>query len=155
MNRILLKSLIVLGCLLSLFGKQLYADQAKFKIEVINPGTNRQTVDMSVVFIDYRVTNMTGVTRTLTRVLQNSVAQDPNCMFSPALAANACQNVFTLQPGQSCNLCMQFFANKPGRYTGGPAICKVAVDLRSPDPFLCSQPTVADQLDITVVSSLP
>ena len=140
-------------CLLSLANVDLYADQAKFKIEVITPGANHRTVAGSIVFVQYRVTNTTALTRTLVRVPQQYVAQDPLCKDSPALAPNACKDIFVLQPGQSCNMCLQFFSfntGGPGRFTGGPNVCKIAGDYRSPDPLFCSQPLSSDQLDITV-----
>lgn len=93
--------------------------------------------------VQYRVTNQTEITRTLTMKPIQGIQQ--------LLAGASCQNPFTLAPHQSCMLNLLVDGAKiPAQITGGPEICKTtSASNHSPDPFLCAQPSQADSLDIT------
>lgn len=98
--------------------------------------------------VQYRVTNNTTITRTLTIV--------PIQGISPNTAPGNCSIPFTLAHGQSCLLTLTLNGNQLApRTVGGPVVCKTeSPSNNSPSPFLCSQPSAADSLNITVPISL-
>ena len=92
--------------------------------------------------IQYKVTNNTAITRTLTMVPIPNATQISN-------DSSQCPNPFTLAKNQSCNLTLLVDgASQTSNYSGGPVVCKTKSDGRTPDPFLCSQPDASMQLYI-------
>ena len=96
--------------------------------------------------IDYLVTNQTKVMRTLTIL--------PIAGISQLTDRGGCANPFTLAPGQSCLLSLQLNGSQlPARVTHGPEICKTnGPGNNSPTPFLCSQPSAINSLNISVLT---
>jgi|GEM_PF-1558573 len=91
-------------------------------------------------YVQYRVTNNTSVTRTLTMTPIPNVTQ--------VTTGNTCSNPFTLGRNQSCNLTLYIDgALQRSDYSGGPVICK-ANSNNTPNPFLCSQPEQSMVLSI-------
>ncbi|MCX7117286.1 MAG: hypothetical protein NTW94_05185 [Legionellales bacterium] len=97
--------------------------------------------------VQYRVTNRTSITRTLTMVPIPNVVQrtdDPS----------QCSNPFVLAPNQSCNLTLFINgATQQRAYSGGPVVCKTQAHTNIPDPFLCSQP--ASNMVLTIFQAPP
>lgn len=91
--------------------------------------------------VQYRVTNTTQITRTLTTVPIAGVSQITT-------GAGACQAPFTLAPQQSCLLDLQINASQMSMsgILGGPKVCKTQTNSTSPDLFLCSEPSPAQSL---------
>lgn len=97
-----------------------------------------------IVVAQYWVTNNTLITRELTMVPLTGVRQ---VTLGPA----ACQNPFVLAQGQSCFLNLVFNSNFANGVHNGPEICKTVIGGGNvPSQFLCSQPSQADLLNITV-----
>lgn len=98
----------------------------------------------STATIIYRVTNMTKITRQLTAGPIPGVTQVTS-------GAGVCGNPFTLAHGKSCLLTLFVDGSQlPGPITRGPVVCKTnGPNNNTPDPFLCSQPSVQDLLHIT------
>lgn len=85
-------------------------------------------------YVQYKVTNKTRITRTLTMTAIPNVTQLTS-------ERSACSNPFTLGPNQSCNLTLYIDgALQHSNYSGGPIICKTQSGTNTPDPFFCSQP---------------
>ena len=98
--------------------------------------------------IQYKVTNNTAITRTLTMVPIPNVTQLTN-------DSSQCPNPFILAKNQSCNLTLLVDgASQTSTYSGGPVVCKTKSDGRTPDPFLCSQPNDSMQLYIYPASAV-
>ena len=91
----------------------------------------------------YRVTNKTNITRQLTMTPLLGVTQLTS-------GANVCSNPFVLAHNESCLLSLSIAgSNLP--ITSGPVICKTkGPHENTPDPFLCSQPSEEDRLQITL-----
>jgi hypothetical protein len=84
-------------------------------------------------YVQYKVTNNTGVTRTLTMQPIPNVTQVTK-------DSSQCSNPFTLSRNQSCYLTLYIDgAVLDSNYSGGPVVCK-ANSNNTPNPFLCSQP---------------
>lgn len=94
--------------------------------------------------ITYVVTNQTKITRTLTMKPIPGITQKTT-------GFGVCGSTFTLAHGQSCSLVLPLDGSKlSGHIVGGPVICKTnGHGDNGPDPFLCSQPSKANSLDIT------
>ncbi|KTD53715.1 protein with a bacterial immunoglobulin-like domain protein [Legionella santicrucis] len=122
--------------------------QPKFNIIPTTP-TTKQIPSIGNDTVQYRVTNNTTITRTLTMKPITGVTQ---------VVEGGCSSPFTLAAGASCLLTLNLDGNLlPARVIGGPEICKTkGAGNNNPDPFLCSQPSAANSLNITVVQpSLP
>lgn len=100
--------------------------------------------------IEYRVTNQTFLTRTLTTQPITGITQITT-------GTGVCPSPFTLASHQSCLLRLQVNGNQmPARITGGPVVCKtMAPGNNAPDPFLCSQPEKINQLAISLTQAIP
>jgi len=98
--------------------------------------------------VNYQVTNLTSVTRTLTMVPITGVTQTVTGGMCPAL--------FTLSTGQSCILQLVITGSQVpvSGIKGGPVICKTkSASDPSPDPSLCSQPSTQNILNISITTS--
>lgn len=128
-----------------------YAAIPKFSIIPIPPLPPSVLYITNTATANYRITNNTYITRTLTMVPITGVTQVGGTCTAPA---------FTLAHGASCVLSLLITANQLsasgiGCRTEGdltlcsPEICKVlSAGNPSPDPFLCSQPSSANSLRV-------
>lgn len=94
--------------------------------------------------VNYRVTNNTKISRTLTFKHINGVIQN-------IISVGFCSSPFTLNPGKSCILSLLAFdtGNGASISSGGPVVCKTtSANDNSPSPFLCSQPASNQELVI-------
>ncbi len=93
--------------------------------------------------VQYRVTNQLTNTYTLTMAPLPNVAQRTS-------EAGDCSNPFTLAHQESCLLTLPLIGSQLTQdLIGGPIVCKTkGYGNNTPDPFLCSQPSSADQLNI-------
>ena len=108
--------------------------QPKFTIIPTTPVSNILT-DVA----QYRVTNQTKITRTLTMV------EIPGVSIVTG-GVNSCGTIFTLVSGQSCLLTLRsstVVSNVPVE------ICKTNYNNNDPDPFLCSQTSTANNLNLS------
>jgi len=128
----------------------LYAAQPKFSIiPTASSITSLLLPNNFTETISYQVTNNTKITRTLTMVPITGVSQT-------LIGSGICGNPFTLTPQQSCTLTLTINGSQvPSTgILGGPVICKInGGGDTGPDPFLCSQPSQANILDISVTTS--
>ncbi|WP_419420472.1 hypothetical protein ACNVED_04010 [Legionella sp. D16C41] len=118
-----------------------------FSIIPLTPTTTQVPLDFNTD-INYKVTNNTKITRTLTMVPIIGVQQN--------MVAGSCSNPFILAPGQSCTLALQAKGSDlpPSGVHGGPVICKTkGPGNNQPDAFLCSQPSPNSLLHLTPLSS--
>jgi hypothetical protein len=107
---------------------------------------NANTIEMSSsasTTAIYQVTNNTQITRTLTTRPLPGITLNTT-------TSGACPNPFTLAHGQSCalNLTINGSLLPRGGILQGPEVCKTQGDGITPDPFLCSRPSEAQQLMI-------
>lgn len=87
----------------------------------------------------YKITNNSPALSTFTLQPIQGISQ-------VTTTAGACSNPIRLTQGQSCNLNLRIMGNSlPARITSGPVVC-------SSSPYGCSQPTLADSLNITTSS---
>lgn len=123
------------------------ATQPKFSI-IPTTSTNISLSTSAVV--QYKVTNNTLITRTLTMV--------PIQGITPITAgAGVCSDPFILAQGQSCLLTLLVEAQDmvTSRINEGPVICKTMDDYNNnPDPFLCSQASRINSLHISLLNYL-
>ena len=134
-----------LGILLLLTSLFVHAGtEAKFSIIPTTPTTLQLTTDQEAE-VRYQVTNNTKLLRTLT--------MRPILGISQIDAAGYRSNPFTLLPQASCLLVLNLEGSQlPRHVIGGPEICKTnGPGDNNPSPFLCSQPSVINSLNITVV----
>lgn len=109
------------------------SNQAKFSL-VATTGTSISVPSNRNALVQYRVTNNTNITRTLTIVPIPYTTQR-------SVNSNECTSPFTLAHGQSCYLTLEINGAQVRRgYTGGPIVCKTRSGSNTPDRFLCSQP---------------
>jgi DNA-binding beta-propeller fold protein YncE len=141
-------SLFMAG-LLMLSSSLLHAAQPKFSIvplagtvtSLLLPSNFTETVS-------YQATNQTAITRTLAMTPIQGVSQT-------TIGAGVCSNPFTLASQQSCTLTLVIDGNEVSTsgINGGPVICKIKESGNSsPDPFLCSQPSLQNTLAISVTT---
>jgi len=96
-----------------------------------------------VATLDYTVKNHTKISRMLTMVPIQGITQ-------VITDAGACAQPFTLEPNQSCTLRLSISGRQINNQTiGGPSVCKTQADNLTADPFLCSQPSKTDILNIS------
>lgn len=123
----------------------LYATtQPKFTLIPTTPTTINVVTNQTATVI-YTVTNTTQITRELTiKPLAAGITQTTT-------GNGVCSNPFTLAHNQSCSLTLQINGSQlPSKVTGGPVVCStMGYGDNSPDPFLCSQPSQSDILNIT------
>jgi 6-phosphogluconolactonase (cycloisomerase 2 family) len=140
----------LLLCMIMLSSSLSHAAQPKFSVtptagsvtSILLPNNFSETVS-------YRITNNTSITRTLTMVPITGVSQT---LGGPL----ACGNPFTLSSQQSCllNLVINGSQVPATGINGGPVICKTkGAGDNNPDPLLCSQPTQANILNISISSA--
>lgn len=141
------KTLITLSLIYS-FNVLAYAESTpKFSLNPTTPTTvsvpKNQTGKVS-----YLVVNNTKITRTLTMVPIPGVT-------SIKAKANSCAKLFTLKHKESCSLDLELVGkNLPAVINEGPVICKSQTGTNLPDPFLCSGPSQANLLHITVTPAI-
>ena len=125
------------------------ATQPKFVLTPLTPTTLSIELNETKT-VQYQVSNSTKITRTLTMLPIRGIQQITS-------SAGACTNPFTLSQNQSCLLSLSFTGNTlPGNITTGPEICATNDEGdNTPDPFLCSQPSLANSLNITVFPLAP
>lgn len=117
------------------------SSQAKFSL-VANTPTNISVPANRNAYVQYKVTNNTTVTRTLTMAAIPYVTQVTN-------DNSQCSNPFVLSPGKSCNLTLYVNGqNIHSAYYGGPVVCKTKGASNQPDPMLCSKPSSSMILSI-------
>lgn len=93
-------------------------------------------------YVEYKVTNNTATTRTLT------IAPIPN-VVQVTDNSSQCSSPFVLTPGESCRLTLYVDgAQLTSNYVGGPVVCKTQGSSNIPDPYLCSQPEPSMMLAI-------
>lgn len=122
------------------------ATQPKFSI-IPTTSTNVLIPRDNFQVVQYRVTNNTKITRTLTMKPIPGITQN-------TIGPGFCGNPFTLAHGESCLLTLPIIASQlqTHRISGGPVICKTQSDSdNSPNPFLCSQPAKADILRVLLI----
>lgn len=96
----------------------------------------------STATVQYRVTNQSKKTHTLTMKSISGIHQDT----SPG----NCSNPFTLTWQQSCLLSLTIVGNElTGRITEGPIVCQANPD-GTPNPNLCYRPSKNNSLNITL-----
>ncbi|MBA4697332.1 MAG: Ig-like domain-containing protein [Legionella sp.] len=130
--------------LISLF---VYAGtEAKFALDPLTP-TSFELKPAEEANVQYQVTNNTKLLRTLTMVPISGITQDTSAGF--------CSSPFTLAPNDSCILNLDIAAGKMSSpVLGGPKICKtMGPNDNRPTPFLCSQPSYVNSLNVKVVSA--
>lgn len=99
--------------------------------------------------VRYQVTNQTKITRTLTMVPIAGVSQT-------LTGTGVCANPFTLAPQQTCTLILVINGSQvpASGIDSGPVVCKTkAPGNPLPDPFLCSQPSAANTLAVSVTTT--
>ena len=120
------------------------ATQPKFTI-IPTTATSLSMQSTDVATVQYVVTNKTKITRTLTMApIKNGITQITG-------GSGGCGNPFILANNQSCVLTIQISAAllPVGRTSNPVKICKTITGTNTPDPFLCSQTSQANNLDIT------
>lgn len=129
----------------SVLATSLFAQtQPKFVLTPLTNTTTSIALDETQV-LQYQVSNATKITRTLTMTPMQGITQ--------LSGEGLCPNPFTLAHNQSCILSLSLAGHAlPVKTTTGPELCATdGSDNTAPDPFLCSQPSLADSLNITVV----
>lgn len=140
--------LLFISFLLLMSASSLFAATPKFNIvpaagsitSLLLPSNFSETVD-------YQVTNLTSVTRTLTMVPIIGVTQ--------TVTGGMCSALFTLATGQSCTLRLVITGSQVpvSGIKGGPVICKTkSPSDPSPDPSLCSQPSTGNILSVSTTT---
>lgn len=136
-----------------LYVPYLFAATPKFNI-VANSVVQRTVAPNETVFVSYRVTNQTKLTRTLTLVPITGVSQ--------LAIGSFCPSPFTLSPGASCQLRLKIEGSllPASGIHGGPEVCKTQWNSNAPDPFLCSQAAPQSQLNMnkgdgTTINAFP
>lgn len=125
----------------------LYAEETQPKFTIIPSTQTKWVIPVNgVATVIYTVTNQTKITRTLTMKPIPGIIQTTT-------GAGVCGKTFTLAHGQSCQLKLPLIGSQlSGHIVGGPVICKTnGHSDNGPDPFLCSQASLANRLDITSV----
>ncbi|MDF1684185.1 MAG: hypothetical protein P1U36_05965, partial [Legionellaceae bacterium] len=96
-----------------------------------------------VATIDYVVTNQTQITRNLIMASIQGIKQ-------VTTGTGICSNPFVLGSKEACTLKLSILGNQINHQTiGGPKICQTQADNLTPKPFLCSQPSKANLLNIS------
>ncbi|KTD61869.1 serine hydrolase domain-containing protein [Legionella spiritensis] len=101
-----------------------------------------------ISYAQYQIVNNTKISRLLTMSPIDGVNQ--------LTGSGLCSNPFLLAPNQSCILNLQLNASLMKSVHSGPVICKTkGGGDNSPSPFLCSQPSFQDQLNVEITPCLP
>lgn len=140
------------------------ADVAQPKFNIVPVAGTVTTLLLPTNFsetVNYTVTNLTNTTRTLTMVpiqgvRQITVTLAPERNAKHTFTGNLCPNPFTLASQQSCTLSLSINGSQvttSGIY-GGPVICKTkSANDSTPDPFLCSEPSIQNALAVSVTTA--
>jgi hypothetical protein len=125
----------------------LHAATPLFQLTPLTPTTLSLPANVTAT-IRYNVTNNTHITRTLT-------IQPITATTQATAGPGTCPSPFTLAPKQSCVLTLlvdaTVLAKSGTSITKGPIVCKTQDSSNNnPDPFLCSQPSQAHSLNISV-----
>lgn len=141
-SRLFASALCIVSCIQAAHS----ATQPKFTLTPLTPTAFFIAHD-EVQTIQYRVSNATDVTRTLTMVPIQGVTQTTGQGF--------CSNPFTLSHNESCILNLSVAGNAlNGAVLTGPSICRVKNGTNNtPDAFLCSQPSSLNKLSIKAIST--
>ena len=138
----LIKNLLLgLGCASAITAMHA-ATQPRFTIIPTTPTTVAVPLNGTAT-VQYTVTNQTKITRTLTIKPLSGITQ-------VTTGEGVCSSPFTLAPKESCLLTLSLNGiNLPEHIGSGPEVCKTQNPIdNSPDPFVCSQPSQADSLNI-------
>ncbi|CAM2936285.1 BNR/Asp-box repeat containing protein [Legionella steigerwaltii] len=111
--------------------------------------TTLQISSTSTATVRYQITNNTKIKRTLTFKAIQGVSQGTG-------GTNPCSSPFTLDSKQSCLLTLVIHGNSisSAGIHSGPEICKTqGPGNNNPDPYLCSQPSTENHLNITLSPS--
>lgn len=138
----LIKQLLIGIALLSTLGALHASSQSTFTLIPTTHTTLNIPSDGAAV-VQYRVTNQTKITRTLTIVPMTGITQLTGF-------GNECATPFTLASKQSCLLTLQLDGSQlPNQTIKGPVVCKTkGVGNNNPDSILCSQPSQINSLNI-------
>lgn len=99
-----------------------------------------QLASNAVAAVRYQVTNQSAAANSWTMSPIHGIVQLTN-------SVGDCSTFFTLSGNQSCVLDLQLMGNQMGSGVhGGPVVC------RQGNPLQCYQPSVANQLDVTIVA---
>lgn len=151
MNK-LTQKIILSCCLLIITAAFVQAGSPLFTLTPLT-ATTVSVPSNSTVQVQYTVTNNTRITRALT-------IQPITAVTQVTTGSGVCTSPFTLTSNQSCTLTLNIdgatlAAALSPSITVGPIVCKTKGNGdNNPDPFLCSQPSVANSLNITVGSPL-
>lgn len=139
-------------CIMSIVmisSSMLYAAEAKFRIIPVDDSITSILLPRNFTeTVNYQVTNQTKITRTLTIMPIVGVSQTTT-------GDGICSNPFTLAMQQSCTLTLVIHGNQvPSTgINGGPVVCKTkGPNNFDPDPSLCSQPSRANSLAVSVTA---
>ena len=137
-----MKNYLFLICLFALSMQNHASSETKF-ILVANTATSITVPANRHAYVQYKVTNNTATTRTLT------IAPIPNVVQTTS-DNSQCANPFTLASGQSCKLTLYVDGSQlTSAFSGGPVVCKTNEGTNTPDPYLCSQPEPSMMLSIS------
>ena len=99
--------------------------------------------------VQYTVTNQTKTTRTLTMVPVQGITQVTG-------QTGYCSNPFTLGSQDSCLLTVSLDGSQmQSGVLNGPQVCKTINGTNQPDSLLCSEPSKAYALSVTVTQAVP
>ena len=134
--------LIGIGILILMLSPIGYTGQPVFGLSVITKAPYNVAHNASASAV-YSVTNNSTHTHTLAMLPLAGITQITT-------TTGACPASATLTSGQSCllNLRINGF-NLPLKTLSGPVVCQVEGSCQQPSPFLCSQPSSEDSLNIT------
>jgi hypothetical protein len=115
--------------------------QPTFTLTPTTPTTIQVPIN-STVTVSYTLTNQTSVARTLTMRPITGITQDTS--------GDNCANPITLAPKTSCLLSLNIDGSQIAQHiASGPVVCISTGPDNTPDPFLCSQPSQTNSLNIT------
>jgi hypothetical protein len=143
---------IILSCLLISTAALAQAGSPLFTLTPLT-ATTVSVPSNSTAQVQYTVTNNTRVTRALT-------IQPITAVTQVTTGVGVCTSPFTLTYNQSCTLTLNIdgatlAAAPSSTITSGPIVCKTKGNGdNNADPFLCSQPSAANSLNVTAGNPL-
>lgn len=142
--------LLLISGMFMLNSSMLHAAQPKFSVVPVSGAVTIWLLPTNFTeTVSYVVTNQTSITRTLTMVPIQGVTQTTT-------GSGVCSNPFTLASQQSCTLTLVINGSQVSTsgINGGPVICKTKSSSdSSPDPFLCSEPSIQNALGVSVTTA--
>jgi 6-phosphogluconolactonase (cycloisomerase 2 family) len=135
-----MRLITVIACFMPLLSHAL--SQPTFELIPTTP-TRLDIPINSTATVSYTLTNQTKLTRTLTMRPITGIAQDTS--------SGHCTSPMELEPHASCLLSLTIDGSQIAQHiSSGPEICRTTgPDNNTPDPFLCSQPSQTNSLNIT------